>query len=282
MTPLSEQLLAQVKKSPAAVAIHDKAAWMDIFAQYHVVEDPVGSSPHIGGIFDATAGTRGHGALGRFFDTFIAPNEIVFDVRQDMVCGNHVLRDLTINLKMSPKVSATVPMHLLYELVQEGEQWKIVRLAAYWELIPMVTQLLAKGFASMGVLSALTLRMLKYQGFGGMLGFAKAAINIGSHGKQALGAVVQALNDRNTQALLQQFDHSGACVFAPVGEAATTPAAFVDAFQGQLAIEKVMAAGDAVTASFKLTQDGQNTAGVLIAEFNRRSKKISQLRFYFD
>jgi len=117
LTPNPEELLAQVQKSPAAVAIHDKTAWMSIFAKYHVVEDPVGSKPHIGGVYDAASGQRGHGALSRFFDTFIAPNKISFDVKRDRVCGNHVARDLTINIQMSEKVHAQVPMHLVYELI---------------------------------------------------------------------------------------------------------------------------------------------------------------------
>lgn len=170
-----EQLINIVEASPEAVAIHDKVAWMAIFAQYHVVEDPVGSKPHIGGLYDATNGVRGHGALSRFYDTFIAPNKISFAVDQDYVLNNHVVRDLTIHLEMSDSVQAQVPMHLLYELTEENDQWKILRLGAHWELVPMVMQLLGKGLAAVPVLSALTWRMLKLQGLSGMLGFSQAA-----------------------------------------------------------------------------------------------------------
>ena len=142
LTPDSKVLLEQVLKSPAAVAVHDKRAWMSIFSKYHIVEDPVGSNPHIGGLYDTVSGERGNGALGRFFDTFIAPNDISFDVKRYIVCANHVVRDLTINIKMSEKVQAQVPMHLLYELGPEADEWKITRLAAYWELMPMIFQLL--------------------------------------------------------------------------------------------------------------------------------------------
>ena len=123
--PDKSDLLKQVEKSPAAVAIHDKKAWMSIFAQYHIVEDPVGSNPHISGLYDSVSGCRGNDALSRFFDTFIAPNKISFDVKRDIVCGTHVVRDLTINIEMSAKVKAQVPMHLLYELISENGEWKI-------------------------------------------------------------------------------------------------------------------------------------------------------------
>ena len=34
--------LALVERSPAAVAVHDKAAWLALFTRYNIVEDPVG------------------------------------------------------------------------------------------------------------------------------------------------------------------------------------------------------------------------------------------------
>ena len=46
------QCLALVERSPKAVAAHDKAGWLAIFAEYNIVEDPVGSRPHISGIYD--------------------------------------------------------------------------------------------------------------------------------------------------------------------------------------------------------------------------------------
>jgi hypothetical protein len=53
-----KRCIETVMKSPAAVAAHDKAAWLSIFAELSVVEDPVGSKPHINGAFDARSGPR--------------------------------------------------------------------------------------------------------------------------------------------------------------------------------------------------------------------------------
>ena len=89
-------LLDTAMNSPRAVATHDRNTWINLFAECHVVEDPIGGAPHIGGVFDSVTGERGRGALGRFFDTFIAPNDIVFKVDRDVVCDYHVVRDLTI------------------------------------------------------------------------------------------------------------------------------------------------------------------------------------------
>ena len=282
MAKTADVLLKQVKKSPIAVAVHDKAAWMDIFAQYHIVEDPVGSTPHVSGLYDAVEGRRGHGALGRFFDTFIAPNKISFDVRRDIVCSNHVVRDLTIHIEMSPTVKASVEMHLLYELVKEGKDWKVVRLAAHWELIPMVMQLLKKGLASAGVLANMTVRMLRYQGIFGTLGFSKGAINIGSTGKKSLEKFVKAFNHDDLSALMTVCDSDAAMMYCPFGEEPMSPSQLIDGVRGDISISKILAAGDTVSATMSLQQGDDVKEGVMIAEFNKRTKKISALRCYFD
>lgn len=276
------QLLAQVEKSPAAVAVHDKNAWLSIFAQYHIVEDPVGSTPHIGGIYDAKSAMRGNGALSRFFDTFIAPNRIRFEVAQDIVCDNHVVRDLTIHITMSDKVQVQVPMHLLYELTQERGEWKIVRLAAHWELMPMLSQLFGKGLAALPVMSALTVRMLKLQGLSGMLGFSKAVMNIGSTGKHGLTRFAAAFNRRSLSDLMAVCDNDAQIISWPNGEVSCSPSQLFDTIPGELELShKILAAGDVITASAVWQRDGQQMSGVVIAGFNRKTGKITALRCYF-
>ena len=273
-------LLAQVEKSPAAVAIHDKEAWMSIFAQYHIVEDPVGSRPHVSGIYDSVSGQRGNGPLSRFFDTFIAPNQISFDVQRDLVCGNHVVRDLTINIQMSEQVHAQVPMHLLYELIQENNEWKIVHLAAHWELMPMIMQLLGKGLACFGVLGALTVRMLKLQGIGGMLGFSKAAINIGSKGKKVVKVFEEAINNKNLAALMGTFVSDAKIVHWPYGEQPVSPSTLLEAHDVKLTFSKMLAAGDIITATVSINTEDKAQGGVAIFEFNRKLKKIAAIKIY--
>ncbi len=112
-----EACLAAVMRSPEAVGIHDKDAWLSIFASYNIVEDPVGSTPHVSGVYDSRSRRRDNAALSRFYDTFIAANEISFHVERDIVCGLKVVRDLTIEIKMSAKVTVHVPMHLMYGLI---------------------------------------------------------------------------------------------------------------------------------------------------------------------
>ena len=49
-TATPEDLLELARQSPAAVAVHDKKAWLGLFADRHVVEDPVGGRPVLGGL----------------------------------------------------------------------------------------------------------------------------------------------------------------------------------------------------------------------------------------
>lgn len=281
-TPTREQLIKVVEASPEAVAIHDKAAWMSIFAQYHVVEDPVGSKPHVGGLYDGKSGVRGHGALSRFYDTFIAPNTINFAVDQDLVLNNHVVRDLTINLEMSDSVHAQVPMHLLYELVEEDGQWKILRLGAHWEMVPMVTQLLGKGIAAVPVLSALTWRMLKLQGLSGTLGFSKAAFSIGKKGKQSLENFAQAVNEKSLAKLMACFDSDDENILLQSAQEKVSPSVLLDNFTGSLELSKIIASGDTVSATITLTDGEENSQGVILAQCNRKTKKIHALTMYLN
>ncbi len=74
-----DELLAAVERSPRAVAAHDRDAWVQVFTADGRVEDPVGSSPHLG-----------HDQIYRFYDTFIGPREIKFHRDLDIVNGRSV------------------------------------------------------------------------------------------------------------------------------------------------------------------------------------------------
>ena len=74
------------KRSIAAVRAKDKAAWLALFADDAVIEDPVGVSP-----IDPTGkGHRGREAIDRFWDKHIAPVTIDFEVRESHASGERV------------------------------------------------------------------------------------------------------------------------------------------------------------------------------------------------
>jgi steroid delta-isomerase len=72
------------ERSRAAAVARDKDAWLALFADDAIVEDPIGPSH-----FDPEGkGHRGKEAIAAFFDKAIAPSELEFCFRDTFICGN--------------------------------------------------------------------------------------------------------------------------------------------------------------------------------------------------
>ena len=227
-----------VRRSPAAVARHDKHAWLDLFADDFAVEDPYGGRP----VDDARA-------LGRFWDTYIATRAISFEMDgPDIVVGDEVIRDVTIVIVDDAGVELRTPAHLRYTLVSgvrvpglahlAPAEPRIARLAAHWEVAPVLRQLAGVDRARLRSMGRTTMRMLRYQGLSGSLGFARALTSVGDRGKAAVTELVAdaASGDESACSLLD----------AEVTE-----------------VHKLIAAGDTVSAS--ATVNG--APAVLFAQF---------------
>jgi hypothetical protein len=78
---------------------------VDVFTADALVEDPVGSQPHVG-----------YEQIYRFYDTFIGPRDIKFHRNLDIVTGQTVLRDLELEVAMGTGVTMFVPAFLRYDL----------------------------------------------------------------------------------------------------------------------------------------------------------------------
>ncbi|CAH0992706.1 hypothetical protein SIN8267_02839 [Sinobacterium norvegicum] len=277
----AEQKLSVINGSPAAVAAHNKRAWLALFAEYNVVEDPVGSCPHVSGIFDHRSGRRGNNALSRFYDSFIAPNIITFDVQHDIVNGNTVVRDLNIEIAMSKRVVVTVPMHLRYRLSEEQGALKISHLAAYWELLPMVKQAFGFGVDSLLTLSNMGLRLLRNMGLSGLWGFVGGLRGVGHNGKVLVQEMFSALNnhDANHLQLLIDRDVGRPCLAGPDGVAISS-SHFVLQHPGTFSVGKVISSGYSCSASFNYQDGDRSVAGVMIADCARGSGKITAAHFF--
>ncbi len=177
MTPDRAELLALVRSSPAYVAAHDKVGWLGIFGAQHVVEDPVGSRP---------VRSEDSGALARFWDTFIAPNQIEFQVAQDWVDGFDVVRDVTIVTTLRTGVVVRTPAHLIYQSEYEGDVLRIRRMAAHWEPLPVYRQLLRPTADHLGAAVDQFAHMFRTLGVGSSLQFVGAARHVGWRRKRAL------------------------------------------------------------------------------------------------
>ncbi len=114
-------------RSMAAVAAGDKEAWLALFADDAVVEDPIGPSA-----FDPEGkGHRGRDAIAAFFDTVIAPNEsITFTIAQSFLCGDEVANVGVIRIVLAG--GAAVEVDGVYTYRRSGDD-RIAALRAYWE-----------------------------------------------------------------------------------------------------------------------------------------------------
>lgn len=161
MTPYAQaDLIAAVERSPAAAARHDRPGWVGLFTIDGTVEDPVGSAPH-----------RGRDAIGRFYDTFIGPRDIVFHSHADIVCDTTVIREVTLEVTMRAGVALDVPAILRYRLDDSSGELKIAELQAFWELPPMLWQFARRGLPAVPVAVGLTRSLLVNQHLGGTAGF---------------------------------------------------------------------------------------------------------------
>ncbi|MBF6330347.1 nuclear transport factor 2 family protein [Nocardia transvalensis] len=261
-TASAAELLAAVEQSPQAIAVHDRAAWLELFAPGARVEDPVGSRPHVG-----------EEAIGRFYDTLIASSDIAFRSAHDVVCGTSVFRDLAVETRMAPGVTLRVPMHLRYDLAHLGGEWKIRQLRAHWELPVMSAQLLAAGVPGVLVSAKLGPRLLANQGIGGALGFARGFIRVSAAGKRAATGLLESAGRGSTPAVRNALAPTATLEW-PAGTR-ITPEEFVTRAAG-IQVTKPISAGRYVTTSVETTTG----RGIAELELSRGSKLITTARLY--
>ena len=115
------------QRSRDAVTARDKEAWLDVFADDAIVEDPIGPSH-----FDPEGkGHRGKEAISAFWDKAIAPTDrIEFNFVDTFQCGNEEANVGNIVIRAAG-YEVTAEGVFTYRVNDEG---KIVALRAYWEL----------------------------------------------------------------------------------------------------------------------------------------------------
>ncbi len=115
------------RRSREAVQARDKDAWLAVFADDAIVEDPIGPSH-----FDPEGkGHRGRDAISAFWDKAIAPTDkIEFDFRDTYQCGNEEANVGCIYITMAG-YRVTAEGVFTYKADDDG---KLVALRAYWEV----------------------------------------------------------------------------------------------------------------------------------------------------
>ena len=114
------------RRSREAVTARDKEAWLAVFADDAIVEDPIGPSQ-----FDPDGkGHRGKEAIAKFYDMAIAPSELTFNFEKTYQCGNEEANVGNIVIRAAG-YEVRAEGVFTYRVNDEGE---IVALRAYWEL----------------------------------------------------------------------------------------------------------------------------------------------------
>lgn len=171
-----DEVVALVQSSPRYVAAHDKAGWVGIFADDFVIEDPVGWTPV----------TRS--SVGRFWDAFIAPNDIHFAVHRDWIDGLVVVRDVTVETTLRSGVLVRTPAILRYECAEVGGELKVIRMSAFWDAAQVFGTLMRPTLAHVRGMTAMSVRMLRVLGLAQTLRFARCALRSGRRPRQQLTA----------------------------------------------------------------------------------------------
>jgi ketosteroid isomerase-like protein len=269
MTHPRAEVLAVVARSPAAVAAHDRAAWLALFSEDAVVEDPVGAPP----------APKRDGTLGRFYDAFIAPHQIRFEIRRDHVLGDDVLRDAVIHTTVRRGVHVDVPAYLLYQVEDRGGALLARRMAAHWQLSRMVGLALRLGPRAWVAMTILFVGMVRHLGVAWVAGYlASLWRTVGRRGVDLAVALADALARRDATALGQLFEPSAVI---ELGERSASPRSLLDALPPgtTLGIDSPVTAGSTVSFRFTLT-GAAPTEGLALLEVSRASGRIARARFF--
>jgi len=259
-----DELLATVELSPQAAGAHDRQGWVGLFAAGGQVEDPVGSRPH-----------RGPAEIERFYDTFIAPRDITFHRDVDIVIGSTVLRDLELEVVMSPSVTMRIPAYLRYVVTSAPAGPRIDELQAYWELPAMIGQFARAGLGAVPVGLRLSTALLRNQGPSRALGFAKGMGGAGRAGKRLMTGLLDDLCAGDAVAVQRWL--SADTVIRAGDDAPLSASCLVERTSGA-SWRKLIASGSSLVAG--LDRDGRRA--VLIADLGSRPRTVARLRYFAD
>jgi limonene-1,2-epoxide hydrolase len=260
-----EQLLALVRKSPECVKAHDRAGWLGLFGSDGCIEDPVGTPP----------ARAADGTLARFWDTFIGPNEVEFEVHRDYQVGRAVFRDAIVHTRIAGTLKVDVPAYLLYEVADDGRS--VARMTAHWPLSSLSLSALKMGPAAWLQMSLLFGRMLKLMGLRWVGGYLAALWRgVGARGPRALEQLCRAIDARDEEVIAGLFTSDAAR--ASLGEQERSPRELLALFPNGAGLEF----SDPVACGWRIAFrfSSRDTAGLGLAELAPGSTRIERLRLF--
>lgn len=113
-----------------AVEAGDREAWLAIFTDDAVVEDPIGRSP----LDPEGHGRRGKAAIAAFWDDVISSGHVTFAIRESYACGNECANVGQIATTFPDGSRSLVEGVYTYRVDDDGG---LVALRAFWEFDAM-------------------------------------------------------------------------------------------------------------------------------------------------
>ena len=275
------KIIALIDRSPELVGKHDREGWLNLFSSNAIVQDPVGAGPNRKG----KDMRKGKDALGRFYDIFIGPNKIVFDVHQDIVVGDEMMREVSIHTTLPNGAITIVHCFLIYKIIEENGQLKIEGLRAHWDFGRNAMALMKNnGFKGMTGSTVQFYTMIKVQGMKRIIEYMGAMYKgILKKGIKAANAFAAAVNARDEAAFARLFD-SGATIEFPVGGKNIAAGDFLKGAGKDVKLEfKGLRSGGWFTScAVDVTTGGSSKHGVVFFEFSPKSKKMINARFFWN
>lgn len=269
MSPTDAAVRSLVEKSPEFVRAHDRAGWLGLFGADGYIEDPVGAPP----------ASVADGTLGRFWDTFIGPNEVVFEVLADYQVGRALFRDVVIHTRIGESVRVDVPAYLLYEVAPDGKS--VERMGAHWALAALSGGAMKLGPAAWLQMTKLFARMLRVMGPAWVGGYLSALWDgVGGRGPRALARLAEAIAERDVGGVVEAFVDDRAVV--ELGTQAATARTVFELFPvgARLTVEAPLSAGWRTAFRFAREQGEARVAGLGLAEFEPGTSRIARLRLF--
>lgn len=273
---------AQIKKFlndfVTAIKEHDKVKFLSLFSKNSAVEDPVGIEPYKDREEDDPS------RIEIFYDTNLAESDVTFISHEDIICGMDVVRDAVVKISPEPGVVISVDAYSFYQLTLEDGRVKMNYLRAFWEMDSMNEQMMDFGITGIKIYMAMTWNVIKNQGFSGMTGFLKGMTGIHEEGKESVNSFVEAVNKNESGLFLALFKDKGVKIKYQGTKKEYSAENYISGpgKNTEIAVSGLRSAGWYTACRFNLAQAGSKKHGVAIFQFGPESKKITEVRFYYN
>ena len=267
--------LRTARMSPEIANRHDQAAWLALYTEDAVVEDPFGTPP-------CRRGTRTRGGqddLERFYATFIAPASIRIEERLDVVVGNTVIRDVVLHVRLAGGGQASIPAFLEYELDASSSTLRVRRMRAYWDARRNGRAMMAQGVR--GKLTSLLsmVRLLRHFGRHGTRRYLEGTKRgVRRDGPAIVRALVGALVAGDRAAVDAITTKDATLVLPgrasrPLAEAAGTL---------KLEIDAPICSGFMCVSRCRTRVATGDMEGIAFVEVDASSKRVASLRLFWE